>query len=173
MKVVLFRTSGLSDELFTKIIRRLKQSTKIGVDVCEKPYPFKGVDPHDRVNVDKLHEAIKETRLNEDEGIKIVYTDQDIYSPGLDYVFGKAYAGDRICIVSSRRLQDVRDMDRTVERLVKVTLHEIGHLLRLTHCEDPGCVMYRSNDAVSVDGRALSFCERCAQNFGFSDIYVG
>lgn len=94
----------------------------------------------------------------------IVYTGQDLYSPGLDYVFGKAYAGDGICVVSSRRLQDVRDIDGTVERLVNVTMHEVGHLFGLAHCEDPGCVMYRVNDAVGVDRRALSFCEKCAQN---------
>ena len=164
MKVILLKTISFSDELFTKIIRWLKQSTKIDFDACEKPYPFNGVDPRDRVNVDRLREMIKETRLNEDETYKIVYTGHDIYSPGLEYVFGKAYAGDRFCIISSRRLQDLRDMDRTVERLVKVTMHEIGHLLRLAHCEDPGCIMHRSRDAVSVDGRALSFCEKCAEN---------
>jgi archaemetzincin len=165
MNVVLFKTSSFSDDLFNKIYDRLKQSTKICVDVRENPIPFKFADRQDRVNVDKLREMIRPL-LNEDEPHMIVYTGQDIFSLGLDYVFGKAYLADGICVVSSRRLQDVSDMDRTVERLVNVTLHEVGHLLRLAHCEDPGCVMYRSKDAMSVDRRMLSFCEKCAETTG-------
>ena len=172
MKVILYRTSSFSDKLFTKIIQRLRQSTKMVVDVWENSRSFNDLDPRDRVNVDMLRGVIKETFRNDDEDYKVVYTGQDIYSPGLNHVFGKAYAGERVCIISSRRLQDVRDMDRTAERLMKVTLHEVGHLLGLAHCEDPCCVMYRSNDAAGVDGRALSLCEKCAQNTGFSDIHV-
>lgn len=162
----MFRTDSFSDELFTELTRRLRQSTKMVVDVCERPYTFKGVDPRDRVNVDRLHGMVKETRLDEGEAYKIMYTGQDVYSPGLEYVFGKAYAGDGICIISSRWLLDMRDVDRTVERLVRVTIHEIGHLLSLPHCEDPGCVMYRSNDVVGVDSRSMSFCEKCAESIG-------
>ena len=131
---------------------------------CEKPRPFNDFNTQERVNVENLLEVIKETGLNEGEDYKVIYTGQDIYSPGLNYVFGKTYARDRICIISSRRLQDALDINRSVERLVKVTIHEIGHLLRLSHCEDPGCAMYRSNDEVSVDRRAVSFCKECAEN---------
>ncbi len=41
------------------------------------------------------------------------------------------------------------------------TDHELGHVMGLQHCDDPGCVMYFSNRLSDTDRKASDFCETC------------
>lgn len=78
-------------------------------------------------------------------------------------IFGLGYIGGPSCVVSTFRLGDGRG-PVFFDRLLKVTVHEIGHNRRLPHCLDPGCVM---RDAVehlsSVDAAGRGMCAVCRQ----------
>ena len=47
------------------------------------------------------------------------------------------------------------------ERLAKVALHEVAHVLGLTHCREEGCLMRFSLGVEHIDGLAMRFCPEC------------
>lgn len=92
----------------------------------------------------------------------------DIFSKGLNFVFGVAQRNGKICLISLYRLNQryyglPSDIKLMRERAAKEAVHEIGHCLGLGHCSTPGCVMTFSNEVVSVDKKNLEFCNSCKQ----------
>ena len=47
------------------------------------------------------------------------------------------------------------------ERLLKECVHELGHTLNLSHCEDYQCAMSRSHGVEWIDLKSASFCRAC------------
>jgi archaemetzincin len=91
-------------------------------------------------------------------------TDQDLFIPILTYVFGEAQLGGRVAVASAARLRE--DLGRGgeglfVERLVKESVHELGHAYGLLHCQVPRCVMTRAAGVRDVDEKSRTLCPRC------------
>jgi archaemetzincin len=81
--------------------------------------------------------------------------------PAIHPVRGYGYIAEGICIVSDHSLTSL-DPRQTEARLVKATLHEVGHNIGLAHCSSPGCIMLeQSGDIVVLDKIAGSFCKQC------------
>lgn len=103
--------------------------------------------------------------LRQREGRVLALTEVDLYSPGLNFVFGLAQYPGRGALVSLRRL-DPRfyggkwNKRLFLERLVKEATHELGHTLGLGHCRR-GCVMSFSNSILEVDAKGGAFCPLC------------
>ncbi len=93
-------------------------------------------------------------------GLGIVNADG--YVEGLNFVFGLASPDLRVATVYVRRLESGASLETYRVRLLKEAMHEVGHLLGLGHCEDPGCVMSFSNSLQDVDRKEARFCERCS-----------
>ena len=94
--------------------------------------------------------------------------DADIYSPGLNFVFGLAAPGIQTAVISLTRLRpeyhgQPPDKNLLLERAIKEAIHEVGHLLSLGHCPDPGCVMAFSNSLEDTDRKGRAFCPRCQE----------
>jgi len=89
----------------------------------------------------------------------------DLCLPLLTYVLGEAELGGRAAVVSLFRLAgpgpDQTPRHLVYERLVKVALHETGHLLGLTHCRVPVCLMNFSPSASRLDELSLELCPVC------------
>ena len=47
------------------------------------------------------------------------------------------------------------------ERLLKEAVHEIGHTLELTHCDDYQCVMAPSHAVEWIDLKEGILCDSC------------
>lgn len=90
----------------------------------------------------------------------IVITDVDVYSPGLNFVFGQAELGGKGCMISIHRLQSDEN-DVLEKRVKKEAVHEIGHTLGLSHCQDKKCVMSYSPSINGVDYKGQTLCSRC------------
>lgn len=90
----------------------------------------------------------------------------DLYIPVLTFVFGEAQMGGPCALVSLHRLrQDFYGLpaspDILRERLLKESVHEIGHTLNLTHCDDYGCAMAPSHAVEWIDLKESLLCPNC------------
>ncbi len=91
---------------------------------------------------------------------------EDIFAPGLNFVFGEAEIKGRRALISLARLRQEfyglpKDEDLFLERVLKEAVHEIGHTYQLGHCEDSTCVMHFSNSLHDTDLKGWNFCHTC------------
>ncbi len=84
----------------------------------------------------------------------------DGYVSGLNFVFGLATPDLGVATVYTWRLSD-SDASRFLSRLLKEVMHELGHLLGLSHCVNPKCVMSFSNSVADVDSKDAWLCPAC------------
>ncbi len=90
----------------------------------------------------------------------LVVTEADLYTEGLNFVFGLATIGGSTALVSLHRLA-AEDEGLFLERAVKECVHELGHTLGLGHCPDPACVMSFSDSLAEADAKGTEFCATC------------
>ena len=93
-------------------------------------------------------------------------TEADLFSPGLNFVFG--IANREKALISTFRLRpEFFGLEPNPKvyrkRILTEAVHELGHALGLPHCEYPGCVMYFSNWIGDTDRKGPGFCFRCAR----------
>ena len=91
----------------------------------------------------------------------------DLYIPILTFVFGEAQMGGPCGIISGHRLRQEfyglpADEELLFERLIKEAVHELGHALDLTHCDDYECAMAPSHGVEWIDLKNAAFCEGCS-----------
>ncbi len=96
----------------------------------------------------------------------LAVADVDLYIPILKYVFGEAQIGGACAVVSTFRLrQEYYGLDRDDallgQRLLKESIHELGHTLELRHCQDYRCVMASSHSVEWIDLRESTLCDSC------------
>jgi len=92
--------------------------------------------------------------------------DLDLYTRGLNFVFGQASTGGREALIALPRLRQSfyglpDDKAFFHERAVKEAVHELGHTYGLGHCPDATCVMHFSNSLPDTDFKGKEFCLVC------------
>jgi archaemetzincin len=90
----------------------------------------------------------------------------DLYIPILTFVFGEAQLKGNCALVSARRLHQEfyglpANTELVHERLLKESIHELGHTLTLSHCDDYECVMSASHGVEWIDLKTSRFCHAC------------
>ena len=95
-------------------------------------------------------------------------TPVDLYIPILTFVFGEAQMGGECAVVSTHRLRQEfyglpADIDMLAQRLLKEAVHEVGHTLQLTHCDDYRCAMASSHAVEWIDLKEASLCDGCRE----------
>ena len=109
-------------------------------------------------------------RPNKDTKILFIL-DADAYSDGLNYVLGEAFPKGGLGIIYLARIRQEfygfkPDNELFFERMVKESVHELGHIFGFLHCQNPRCVMYFSNTMSDTDNKDMSFCQSCrSKNF--------
>jgi archaemetzincin len=53
--------------------------------------------------------------------------------------------------------------DLLARRLLTECVHELGHTLQLSHCQDYQCVMASSHAVEWIDLKRWTFCRACAE----------
>lgn len=96
----------------------------------------------------------------------LAVTGHDLYIPILTFVFGEAQLNGRCAIVSYHRLGQEfyglpGDPKLFHKRLLKESVHELGHTLTLPHCDDYQCVMAPSHGVEWIDLKSSRFCGGC------------
>jgi archaemetzincin len=103
-----------------------------------------------------------------DAGRILGVTEVDLAIPTLTFVFGQAQLDGPVAVISLCRLRQEfyglpADDGVLRERVVKETLHELGHTLGLTHCVEPKCVMSLATHIGLVDNKDERYCAHCGQ----------
>ncbi len=110
--------------------------------------------------------AAMQRYINGDTWRLLGVTERDLYIPILTFVFGEAQMGGAGAIVSYHRLTQEfyglpHDLDLLANRLLIESVHELGHTLHLTHCDDFRCAMAPSHAVEWIDIKDSGFCEEC------------
>ncbi len=98
-------------------------------------------------------------------------TPHDLFVPVLTFVFGEAQLGGRCALVSICRLAEEfyglpPNPALLFERLVKESVHELGHTFGLRHCHNWQCVMASTHSVERMDLKTADFCAACARAAG-------
>jgi archaemetzincin len=114
----------------------------------------------------------KNVEKESDERILAVES-ADLFAGHLNFVFGEADINAGIAIVSTHRLNpefyvDAPSQELFLIRLVKESVHELGHTFGLGHCPLPNCIMHFSNCISDTDFKGPDFCPRCKLALGLS-----
>ena len=153
--------AGLVDAAAVALTRELGlpcRDTPGGLDPATTYHPERN-----QYHSTMLLEAL--AKLGGDELI-IGITGIDLYIPILTFVFGEAKMGAGRALVSYHRLQQEfyglpRDNALAAARMAKEAVHEAGHALGLTHCDDYQCVMAASHSVEWLDLKGTAFCDDC------------
>lgn len=104
--------------------------------------------------------------------------DVDIYSSELNYVFGEAFTPGKVALVSLWRLKPEfygvdDDLSLFSMRVLKESMHELGHTLGLDHCSRSFCVMHFSNSVFDTDKKQSLFCDQCFLQASIAITHIG
>lgn len=95
----------------------------------------------------------------------LALVDVDLFIPILTHVYGEAQLGGKACIVSSYRLKNEpwrhNSREKLLERMVKESIHELGHTFNLRHCRDHRCIMHYCRSEADVDLKSEELCRYC------------
>ena len=96
----------------------------------------------------------------------IFIVDQDIFYHGLNFVFSVSEQNSSTAVISIARLKPEfygKSVNLSVlsDRVVKESVHEIGHHLGFGHCRHPFCVMAFSPSVEDIDKKQKYFCRDC------------
>jgi archaemetzincin len=87
--------------------------------------------------------------------------DVDLFVPDSPFVFGEADRESKIGILSIARLRPGTDTDGLRRRAQVEAVHQAGHLVGLSYCDDPRCVMFMATSASDCDRKNVSLCNVC------------
>jgi archaemetzincin len=129
------------------------------------PIPGQAFDPaRNQYLSDALIDSLRQHKNKSAHLLGI--TEVNIYTRGLNFVFGQADSTGRVAVISLYQLRGENyglpgDKSILVERSLKEAVHELGHTLGLEHCRDGSCVMHFSNSLIDTDVKGSFFCSRC------------
>ena len=159
--------AGLSIERLDELAAELARIFQVSCHVHEES-----------ISVDFAHDAIRgqyhstailqrmEGLVNDPQAQILGVTSLDLFIPILTFVFGEAQLGGRCALVSLHRLREEfyglpPNANLLWSRLVKESVHELGHTLGLRHCRDWQCAMASTHDVERLDLKGEEYCQLC------------
>ncbi len=113
----------------------------------------------------KFYSIIKNQIKENNLALGIGLTNLPIYSSSDEnilFLYGEAHIRNGCAIVSVYNLSDFLKSEKFDSRVIKETIHEIGHLiLGPEHCLDDYCVMRFSTNIKEIDNKSNRLCEEC------------
>lgn len=88
-------------------------------------------------------------------------SDVDLFVPDSPFVFGEADRESKTAVMSLHRLAQGAASEMLRRRAQVEVVHQAGHLLGLSYCEDPRCVMFFAQTPQDCDRKQLSLCNLC------------
>ncbi|MGB9720602.1 MAG: archaemetzincin family Zn-dependent metalloprotease [bacterium] len=155
--ICLYQQKGL--EFFNLISKILKKTYNLATIKASKfQVPKDSFNPlRNQYNASEMIEQLKDY-FDERCDKHLFIVDTDLYTPRFNFIFGLAELQTCAAIVSLYRLVGGGLIN---ERLAKEVIHEVGHLMGLTHCSIPTCVMHFSNSIEDTDKKNTTLCDKC------------
>ena len=106
----------------------------------------------------------------------ICFTSNDLFpSDTWNYVFGQASLEKRVGVWSLWRLErngkDRATDDLFLDRTLKISMHETGHMFSMRHCKKYECLMSGSMHLEETDRRPLDTCPECTMKIAWAMNY--
>jgi archaemetzincin len=161
-KIYILIFEGVDEKPILEIVPWLEKAFKFPVEVIEKRVPL----PAEAYNKDKkqyfaydaLEYAIKAAPA---DAVRVLaFFPEDMYVGQHAYDFGFADPDGRGVIINVKRLQ-CGEKRRYFGRLLKISLHELGHTFGLKHCNYQHCVMLNPAEISALDALPVEFCGYC------------
>jgi len=162
---------SILDKLTNDISREF-ENIKLTLDIrvelqTATDFPFSVNKRRNQWNSFKILEWLEKFRPNKATKILGIF-DIDAYTAGYDFVFGEAFYRGRVAAVYLSRLRQEfyglkPNPSLFYERLIKETIHELGHVFGLRHCKNSRCVMHFSTSLLDIDTKRKNFCIDCAK----------
>ena len=87
--------------------------------------------------------------------------DVDLFVPDSPFIFGEADRESKSAVVSIFRLRQGADLDTLRRRTQVEAVHQAGHLLGLSYCDDARCVMFLATSVGDCDRKSAQLCNVC------------
>jgi len=87
--------------------------------------------------------------------------DVDIFVPDSPFVFGESDRESKVAVISVFRLRQNADSEVFKRRARVEAVHQAGHLLGLSNCDDSRCVMFLATSTSDIDRKGISLCNVC------------
>jgi archaemetzincin len=114
---------------------------------------------HPQVRTTYFLDDVLPKLIPDDAAAFISFTNVDLY-PGdtWHFVFGQASLENRVGVWSLYRLSDG---GKLIDRTLKISMHEVGHMFGMRHCTKYECLMSGTNHLAETDRRPLDNCPEC------------
>lgn len=102
------------------------------------------------------------------------YPNRQIKKPEYKYkdwgLFGLGFCPGESCIVSTFRLKNKISHEQFIDRLTKISCHELGHNFGLPHCKNVECIMQDAAETIkTIDNVSLHLCNDCKMKIGMKN----
>jgi archaemetzincin len=163
--IIISPTGAIDAEIYKSLRRHIHQI--FGYQIEIKPL-LENVDFAFNSSRNQYHSTLILEKLAETASgpaVKILaITGVDLFIPILTHVYGEAQLGGKACIVSTYRLrEDLSPVNIQVfkNRIVKESIHELGHTFNLRHCLEKTCIMHYCRSIKDVDRKSDQLCRYC------------
>ncbi len=167
MKLILKPIGDVDISLVEELKHKLEQTFGCPVDTAVENFDLEKAyhKRREQYLATSLLSQLKKSGVT--KGDKVLgIVDVDLYSLGLNFIFGQADIAAGTSVISLTRLRQEyygspSDEALFQDRAVKEAVHELGHTFGLDHCQDARCVMHFSNALSDTDRKQAAFCGRC------------
>jgi archaemetzincin len=153
---------GDAGDRYREILERMRTHSQAYFGVPAKildpiPLPTEALNPErNQDDATKIINVLAD-RAPADALVYVGITDRDLYSTGLNFVFGEGSLHFRSGVYSLRRFE-TDDPALFLRRSLKLVSHESGHILSIDHCGFWSCVMQGANSLEEHDRHPLHLC---------------
>jgi archaemetzincin len=123
-------------------------------------------DGHEQLRTTHFLNTMLPARIPDDAIVVMAITAKDLYpSESWNFVFGQATIKNRVGVSSFYRFEtpgmDSLSYPLCLERFIKTSAHEIGHMFSIQHCTHAICGMNGVNGVSELDQRPNRLCSEC------------
>lgn len=139
----------ISNEIFPKNIRRISKNGQ------------------EQILAGYVLDSVLIKRKPKDAVVLMGITERDLFpKPEWNYVFGLASYQNGVGVTSMYRFADGNylsesNFSQSLERFIKISSHEIGHMFGISHCLNSNCVMNGTNSLSETDAHFARACSLC------------